>query len=200
MKTQLLIAIKILALLTILLGVGYPLLITGIARLAFPAKANGSLIKAGDKVVGSELIGQQFDSDLYFYSRPSATNYNPLPSGGSNLGPTSEKRKLLVSQRKENFILKNQIDATQPLPSEMLCASASGLDPHISPLAALLQVERIVKVRQLNNSQKQELLTTIADLTEPPQFTLLGEARINVLKLNLALDKLKNNNIKTNER
>lgn len=199
MKTQLLIAIKILALLTILLGVGYPLLITGIARLAFPAKANGSLIKAGDKVVGSELIGQQFDSDLYFYSRPSATNYNPLPSGGSNLGPTSEKRKLLFRERKENFILKNQIDATQPLPSEMLCASASGLDPHISPLAALLQVERIVKVRQLNNSQKQELLTTIADLTEPPQFTLLGEARINVLKLNLALDKL-NNNIKTNER
>lgn len=199
MKTQILIAIKIFTLFTILLGVAYPLLITGIARLAFPEKANGSLIIVGNKVVGSELIGQTFDSDLYFFSRPSATDYNPLPSGGSNLGPTSEKRKQLAKERKENFILKNQIDPAQPLPSEMISASGSGLDPHISPRAALLQVERIVKVRQLNNSQKQQLLTTIAELTEFPQFTLLGEARINVLRLNLALDKL-NNNINTNER
>lgn len=199
MKTQLLIAIKLFALFTILLGVGYPLLITGIAQLAFPDKANGSLIKVGDKVVGSELIGQQFDSVLYFFSRPSATGYNPLPSGGSNLGPTSEKLKQQVRERKGNFILINQTDPTQPVPSEMLCASASGLDPHISPQAALLQVERIVKSRQLNSRQKEDLLTAIAELTEAPQFSLLGEDRINVLKLNLALDKL-NNPIKTSEK
>ncbi|HLN75044.1 MAG: potassium-transporting ATPase subunit KdpC [Methylococcaceae bacterium] len=191
MKTQILIAIKIFTLFTILLGIAYPMLITTIGQIAFTDKANGSLIKVGNKVVGSELIGQTFDSDLYFYSRPSATNYNPLPSGGSNLGPTSEKRKQLAKERKENFILKNQIDPAQPLPSEMLCASASGLDPHISPPAALMQVERIVKARQLNGMQKQELLKTIAELTEAPQFSLFGEARINVLRLNLALDKFK---------
>lgn len=199
MKTQILIAIKIFTLFTILLGVAYPILITSIGQIAFTDKANGSLIKVGNKVVGSELIGQQFDSDLYFYSRPSANNYNPMPSGGSNLGPTSEKLKQLLKEREENFILKNQFDPTLLLPSEMLCASASGLDPHISPPAALMQVERIVKARHLNNSQKQQLLTTIAELTEFPQFTLLGEARINVLRLNLALDKL-NNNFNTNER
>lgn len=199
MKTHILIAIKVFTLFTILLGVGYPLLITGIVQLAFPDKANGSLIVEGNKVVGSELIGQKFDSVLYFFSRPSATGYNPLPSGGSNLGPTSEKLRQQVIERKENFILINQMEPTQPVPLEMLCASASGLDPHISPHAALLQVERIVKVRQLNSSQKQELLTTITELTEAPQYSLFGEARINVLKLNLALDKL-NNPIKTNEK
>jgi K+-transporting ATPase ATPase C chain len=193
MKKQLITAVKFFVLVTILLGIGYPLLVTGIAQLAFPEKANGSLIKIENRLVGSELIGQKFDSELYFWSRPSATGYNALPSGGSNLGPTSEKLKQLVNERKENFIRLNQPDTTQAVPSEMLFASASGLDPHISPQAAMLQVERIVKARQLDDEKKRQLLKSITELSEAPQFSFLGERRINVLRLNLELDKLSTN-------
>lgn len=190
MKTQVQIAIKIFVLFTILLGVAYPVFVTGIAQLVFPEKANGSLIREENRLRGSELIGQSFDTVQYFSSRPSATNYNPLPSGGSNLGPNSEKLRAQVSERKAGFIRFNETDAGQEVPSEMLFASASGLDPHISPRAALLQVGRIVKARQLNSSQQQELRHTIATLTEGPQWSLLGQPRINVLRLNLALDKI----------
>lgn len=192
MKTQVLIAIKIFVLLTILLGVAYPLFITGIAQLAFPGKANGSLIIKGNKVIGSELIGQKFDSIIYFSSRPSAIDYNPQPSSGSNLGPTSSKLKQLVVDRTVEFVDFNQLSASEIVPSEMLLASASGLDPHISPKAALLQVERIVKARNFDDSKKQQLLKSVADLTEAPQFSFLGENRINVLALNLELDKITN--------
>jgi len=190
MKTQLIISIKIFAVLTVLCGIAYPLLVTGIAQLAFPEKANGSLIVQDNKVVGSELIGQKFDSIIYFASRPSATDYNPQPSGGSNLGPGSSKLKQMVVDRKAQFVESNQLSASENIPSEMLLASASGLDPHISPNAALLQVGRIAKARQFNEEQKQELTKIIADQTESPQFSFLGETRINVLVLNLALDKL----------
>lgn len=193
MKIQVLIAIKIFFLFTILLGVAYPLTITGIAQLIFPEKANGSLIVQGNKVIGSELIGQKFDSMIYFSSRPSATDYNQLPSGGSNLGPTSSKLRQLVTDRKTQFIEFNQLSGTENVPSEMLFASASGLDPHISPKAALLQVDRIAKARQLDEAKKKQLLNSIAELTETPQFSFLGEVRINVLALNLELDKLNNN-------
>jgi len=192
MKTQLIISLKIFAVLTVLCGIAYPLLVTGIAQLAFPEKANGSLIVQDNKVVGSELIGQKFDSIIYFSSRPSATDYNPLPSGGSNLGPTSSKLKQLVIDRTFQFIESNQLSASEKIPSEMLLASASGLDPHISPKAALLQVERIVKARNFDDSKKQQLVTVINDQTESPQFSFLGETRVNVLVLNLALDKLDN--------
>lgn len=192
MKTQLIISIKIFAVLTVLCGVAYPLFITGVAQVVFPAKANGSLIVLDNKVIGSELIGQKFDSIIYFSSRPSATDYNPLPSGGSNLGPTSSKLKQLVIDRTSQFIESNQLSASENIPSEMLLASASGLDPHISPKAALLQVGRIAKARQFNEQQKQQLEKVIADQTESPQFSFLGETRINVLVLNLALDKLNN--------
>jgi K+-transporting ATPase ATPase C chain len=190
MKTQLIISIKIFAVLTVLCGVIYPLFITGIAQLVFPAKANGSLIVQGNKVIGSELIGQKFDSIIYFSSRPSATDYSPMPSGGSNLGPTSSKLKQLVSERTSQFTKFNQLTGSEAIPSEMLYASASGLDPHISPKAAMLQVERIVKARNLNDEQKQKLVKVIADQTELPQYLILGEPRINVLELNLTLDKL----------
>ena len=190
MKTQLQIAIKIFALFTVLCGIAYPLLITGIAQLAFPEKANGSLIVQGNKVIGSKLIGQKFDSIIYFSSRPSATDYNPLPSGGSNLGPTSSKLKQLVADRTAQFAKFNQLSGSEAIPSEMVYASASGLDPHISPKAALLQVERIAKARQFDNSQKQQLLQVINKLAEAPQFSVLGENRVNVLALNLELDKL----------
>ena len=192
MKTQLLISLKIFALFTILCGIAYPLFVTGIAQLVFPEKANGSLIVHGNKVIGSELIGQKFDSVVYFSSRPSATDYNPMPSGGSNLGPTSSKLKQLVTDRKAQLIEFNQLSGSENIPSEMLYASASGLDPHISPKAALMQVERIAKVRQMDTNQKQQLLKSIAELSEGPQFSFLGENRINVLALNLELDKLNN--------
>lgn len=194
MKKQLIISIKIFAVLTVLCGLIYPLLITGIAQSVFPKKANGSLIVVDNKVVGSELIGQKFDSTSYFQSRPSAVDYNPLPSGGSNLGPTSEKLKEQVAARVEQWAKSNPAASGEEIPSEMLFASASGLDPHISPQAAMLQVERVASARNLNSEQKQQLVKLVSDLTEKPQFSLLGESRINVLKLNLALDKMNKSN------
>jgi len=198
MKTQLLISIKIFAFFTILCGIVYPLFITGIAQIVFPAKANGSLIIQDNKLIGSELIGQKFDSEIYFWSRPSATDYSSMPSGGSNYGPTSLKLKQLVADRTAQWMKSNPTSDPEKIPSEMLLASASGLDPQISPKAALLQVDRIVKVRNLNESQKQQLLKLISEFSEVPQFSFLGEARINVLALNLKLDqlngKISNNN------
>jgi len=195
MKT-LLISLKIFFFLTVLTGIIYPVLVTGIAQLAFPSKANGSLIIRDRKTIGSELIGQQFDSAIYFTSRPSAVSYNPLPSGGSNFGLTNVKLKNLVSERRHQFIQFNQLDSLTEIPSEMLFASASGLDPHISPQAALLQVDRITRARNLDNTQKQKLLLLINVLSEKPAFMLLGEERINVLNLNLELEKLNGISIK----
>jgi K+-transporting ATPase ATPase C chain len=192
MKT-LFIALKIFLFFTVLTGIVYPLLVTGIAQLAFPAKANGSLIVKDNKTIGSELIGQQFDSTIYFTSRPSAVSYNSLPSGGSNYGLTNVKLKNLVTERKHQFIAFNQLDSLTVIPSEMLFASASGLDPHISPTAALLQVDRIAKARNFSFDQKQKLLQSIKELAASPQFLILGEDRINVLVLNLSLDKLDGN-------
>jgi len=184
------IALKIFIFFTILTGIVYPLMVTGIAQLVFPSKANGSLIVKDNKTIGSELIGQQFDSAIYFSSRPSAISYNPLPSGGSNYGLTNVKLKSLVDERKRKFIEFNQLDSTTEIPSEMLFASASGLDPHISQKAALLQLDRIVRVRNFNSGQKQNLEKMITELTESPQFMIFGQERINVLKLNLELDKM----------
>lgn len=177
---------------TILTGIIYPLLMTGVAQITFPAKANGSLIMKDGKIIGSELIGQKFDSTIYFWSRPSAIDYNPIPSCGSNFGPTSAKLKKQVADRRASFAGSNSINDTLSIPKEMIFASASGLDPHISPNAALLQVERIVSARQLDNNKKQQLMQAIKELSEEPQLSILGESRINVLALNLELDKLSN--------
>lgn len=189
MKT-LKISLKIFLFLTVLTGIVYPLLVTGIAQLAFPAQANGGLISENNKIIGSKLIGQQFDTAVYFSSRPSAVAYNPLPSGGSNFGLTNLKLKNLVAERKSQFIAFNQLDSLTVIPSEMLFASASGLDPHISPQAALLQVNRVAKARNFNSSQKQRLIDLIHSDTENPQYGVLGEERINVLNLNMQLDRL----------
>ena len=189
MKTFI-ISLKIFLFLTILTGIIYPLFITGIAQVIYPSKANGSLIINDNKTIGSRLIGQSFDSVIYFTSRPSAVSYNPLPSGGSNFGLTNAKLNDLVAERKKQFIAFNQLDSISAIPPEMLFASASGLDPHISPEAALLQVKRIAKARNLSYSQQQRLLQYIKGMTEAPQFWCLGEKRINVLVLNLELDKL----------
>jgi K+-transporting ATPase ATPase C chain len=192
MKTFI-ISLKIFLFFTILTGIIYPLLITGIAQVAFPKKANGSLIIKDNKTIGSVLIGQQFDSTIYFSSRPSAISYYPLPSGGSNFGLTNAKLKSIVTERRNQFITFNQLDSLTEIPSEMLFASASGLDPHISPEAALLQINRITKARNFNIIQKQKLIQCVKDLTEAPQFLVLGEERVNVLVLNLELNKLDKN-------
>lgn len=190
MKT-LVISLKIFLFFTVLTGIIYPLFVTGIAQLVFPAKANGSLIIKNNKAIGSELIGQQFDSSVYFSSRQSAISYNPLPSGGSNYGMTNDTLKKLVNKRKRQFIAFNQLDSLKEIPSEMVFASASGLDPHISPKAALLQVDRIAKARHFNDNQKQKLIRCINDLTEAPQFLCLGNERVNVLLLNIETDNIK---------
>ena len=190
MKT-LLISLKIFLFFTVLTGIMYPLLVTGISQLMFPFKANGSLIVKGNTVIGSELIAQKFDNPAYFSSRPSAISYNPLPSGGSNLGLTNAKLKRNADSCKANFITVNLLESQTVIPSEMIFASASGLDPHISPEAALLQVNRISRARNFDSSQKQRLVECIVKLTEHPQLLCLGEKRINVLMLNLATDKIK---------
>jgi len=192
MKT-LYISLKIFLFFTILTGVIYPLFVTGIAQLTMPAKANGSLILKNNNIIGSELIGQRFDSVIYFSSRPSAISYNPLPSGGSNFGLTNAKLKHAVDSLKNRFVVFNQLDGNTTIPSEMLFASASGLDPHISQKAALLQVDRIARARGLSLDRKQKLIQSVKTMTEAPQFLLLGEERVNVLILNLELDKVDSN-------
>lgn len=193
MKT-LLVSLKIFLILTVLTGIVYPLFITGIAQLAFPKKANGSIIYKNNKAIGSSLIGQNFDSTIYFSSRPSAILYNPLPSGASNLGMTSAKLKNIVIDRKKRFLAFNHLDSLTIVPSEMLFASASGLDPHISPEAAMLQVERIALARQFDSAQKEKLVNLVNRSIEKPQFNLLGEPKINVLMLNIELDNLSKTN------
>lgn len=185
------IALKIFLIFTILIGVIYPLLVTGIAQIVFPHQANGSLVLKDNKIIGSELIGQKFDSTIYFTSRPSAIGNNPLPSGGSNYGLTNIKLKDQVNERKNQFIKFNQLDKNTEIPSDMLFASASGLDPHISPEAADLQINRIAKARNFSNGQKQKLKTLVETMNEAPELMCLGENRINVLLINIALDKLK---------
>lgn len=190
MKAQTIIALKFLFVMTILTGIIYPLFMTGVAQITFPAKANGSLITKDGKIIGSELIGQKLDSSIYFWSRPSAIDYNPVPSGASNYGPTSKALLKQVTDRRVLFASKNSITDTMSIPKEMIFASASGLDPDISAEAALMQVDRIVKARNFSTAKKQKLLKCIKDLTIAPQFSFLGEERINVLALNLELNKL----------
>jgi K+-transporting ATPase ATPase C chain len=189
MKTQTIIALKFLLVMTVLTGLIYPLFITGVAQVTYPSKANGSLILKDDKVIGSELIGQKFDSSIYFWSRPSVIGYNPIPSGATNYGPSSDTLRKQVIFRRDYFAEMNSIKDIISVPKEMIFASASGLDPHISPEAALLQVERISNARHLDNLQKEKLIERINDLTEAPQFLFLGEKRLNVLTLNIELNK-----------
>ena len=143
------------------------------------------------KIIGSELIGQKFDSSIYFWSRPSAIGYNPIPSGASNYGPTSDTLKKQVAARRILFATKNSITDISTIPKEMIFASGSGLDPHISPEAAMCQLERVATARTFNGAQKQKLIQLIKNKTEGPQFYLFGEPRINVFELNLALDNIR---------
>lgn len=187
MKHQLRPALMMLLILTVLTGVMYPLAVTGLAQLLFPTQANGSLMTRDGKVIGSELIGQYFDEPQYFWGRPSATSpypYNAAASSGSNLGPTNP---VLIEAVKTRVAAVRAADPGNeaPVPVDLVTTSGSGLDPHISPAAALYQAHRVARVRGVQESQVKDL---VALHTEGRQFGLLGEPRVNVLKLNLALD------------
>jgi K+-transporting ATPase ATPase C chain len=173
---------------TILFGVVYPLAMTGVCQLAFPNRANGSLVFSGGKAIGSELIGQNFTRPEYFQPRPSAAGndgYDPTASGGSNYGPTNQKLVDRVKASIEKFRKENP-DYKGPIPADLVTASASGLDPHLSPDSARAQEARIAKARGVPEDRIAQL---IAQMTEQPSLGLLGEPRVNVLRLNLALDR-----------
>lgn len=175
--------------LTLLTGVAYPLLVTGVAQLAFPRQANGSLIEVDGRIVGSELLGQAFTGDRYFHGRPSATSpvpYNGLGGAGSNLGPTNPALAAAVQERVA-AVRKETGDPTRLAPVDLVTTSASGLDPHISPAAARLQIGRVAKARGVSDAA---LLEVVERHTERPTLGLLGAPRVNVLRLNLALDAL----------
>jgi potassium-transporting ATPase KdpC subunit len=190
MKTQIKIAFKLFIIMTLLTGVAYPLCVTGISQVIFPLKANGSQLKNGDTVIGSLLIGQSFNNDRYFQSRPSTVDYQTLPSGASNLSVTSKKLEAQFIERKRLFLKQNNLKDSAEVPSEMLFASASGLDPHISVKAAELQVQRIAQNRSLNASQTEQLQNLIDKVKESRQLGLFGEPKINVLALNFEMDQL----------
>jgi potassium-transporting ATPase KdpC subunit len=192
-------AIVILVMLTVITGLVYPLAMTAIAQVIFPYQANGSMIERDGKVIGSELIGQNFTSDKYFHGRLSATTapdpkdptktvpapYNAASSGGSNLGPSN---KALIDRVKDDLAKLHKENPGSPVPIDLVTTSASGLDPEISPEAALFQVPRIAKARNLPEDRVRQL---VEDNTDGRFLGLLGEPRVNVLKLNLALDGLR---------
>jgi K+-transporting ATPase ATPase C chain len=179
---QLLIAVKATIVLTILTGVLYPLLVTGLAKVLFPRQAAGSLIEANGKTVGSELIGQKFTRPEYIHGRPDS--YDGLASGGSNLGPTNQKLIDRVQGDVAKFRAENPA-FTGPVPADIVTASASGLDPHISPAAAEAQASRVAAARGVSVDVIRQ---QIAKQTEERDLGLFGEPRVNVLKLNMALD------------
>ena len=179
MKTTLQ-SIRILIVFTLLTGVLYPVVVTGISQLAFFDKTNGSLVRVDGKITGSELLAQKFEQPGYFWPRPSAANYATVASGASNKGPTSADLVKAIDERRAKFGAN--------APGDLLTASGSGLDPHISPEAASLQTPRVAQTRKL---APEKVTALIVAHTEPPQLGLLGEPRVNVLALNLALDELR---------
>jgi K+-transporting ATPase ATPase C chain len=172
-------SLRIYIVLTLLTGIIYPLAISGVAQLLFPRQANGSRIAAQDKLIGSDLIAQKFESPRYFWPRPSAADYATVASGASNKGPTAADLKKSIDERRQTF----GADA----PVDLLTASGSGLDPHISPEAALSQIPRIAAAR---NISADKIFALVDKITEAPQLGFLGEPRVNVLRLNRALDQL----------
>jgi K+-transporting ATPase ATPase C chain len=188
MWQQMLPALRMTLLMTVLTGLIYPLAVTGLCQALFHDKANGSLITVNDQVVGSALIGQNFAKARYFQPRPSAAGtdgYDPTASGGSNLGPTNQKLIDRVKASAEKFRKENP-GYSGPLPADLVTASGSGLDPHISPASAAAQAQRVAKARRIPEEQIKALIDSH---TEGRDLGFLGEPRVNVLLLNLALDR-----------
>ena len=185
MKKNLVISILMTIATTILLGIIYPLVVTGLAQILFPNKANGQLIEANGKIVGSRILGQAFSSPGYFHSRPSAAGngYDATASNGSQYGPTNQK---LIDRVKSDVAAAQADNPGTPIPIDLVTASGSGLDPEISPASAAFQVSRVARARGLSESQLREI---VAEHTERRQWGFLGEPRVNVLELNLDLDR-----------
>lgn len=183
---NILISIKVFIVFAVLLGLVYPLAITGIAQVAMKDKANGSLIVKNGHVVGSSLIGQKFEKPEYFSSRPSAVDYNGAASGASNLGPSN--KKLII--RTEKTINKNKL-GNKNIPADMVLTSASGLDPHISLKNAEIQIPTISKIRKISETKLKKL---VFENTDPDFIGIWGQQGVNVLKLNIALDQIKKGN------
>jgi len=182
---------RIFLVLIILTGGLYPLLITTIAQLAMKDEASGSVLVKKEKIVGSRLIGQNFESEKFFWPRPSEVGYNPLPSGGSNLGPTSRTLATTVQARKLHLAHTHRTADLAQIPSELLFASGCGLDPHISVEAALFQCDRVAHARHLKGEAGRQILVDfITKYTEKPTLGFIGHERVNVLQLNLALEEL----------
>jgi potassium-transporting ATPase KdpC subunit len=173
-------SLRIYIILALLTGILYPLAMTGVAQLLFPKQANGSRIVENGKIIGSDLLVQKFESPRYFWPRPSSADYATVPSGASNKGPTSADLKKSIDERRAKF--------GKDAPVDLLTASGSGLDPHISPEAARLQISRVATTR---NMSIQKVTSLVDQAIEEPQLGFLGEPRVNVLKLNLALDQLR---------
>ncbi|HWY50418.1 MAG TPA: potassium-transporting ATPase subunit KdpC [Chthoniobacterales bacterium] len=173
-------SLRIYIVLTLLTGILYPLVMTGIAQLLFPKQANGSRIVVNGRFIGSDLLAQKFESPRYFWPRPSSADYATVASGASNKGPTSADLKKSIDERREKF--------GNDAPVDLLTASGSGLDPHISPEAARSQIPRVAEARKMSIQQISALVDRV---TEQPQFGFLGERRVNVLRLNQALDQLR---------
>jgi len=179
-------ALILFATLALILGIIYPLVITGISQAAFPYQANGEMIKINGTVVGSELIGQNFDGPQYFQGRPSAVDYNASTSGGSNYGPTNQKLIDRVNQTINQIKANDGLPANATIPSDIVLASGSGLDRYISVESALIQVPRISNTRNISQSTVIGLINS----TEETPFPGIGQPVVNVLKLNLALDRI----------
>lgn len=184
MKRNLLTAFLMTIATTILLGIIYPLAVTGLAQVLFPKQANGELIEVNGKVVGSALLAQSFTGAGYFHPRPSATNYDAANSNGSQLGPTN---RALIDRVKADVVALQSENPGTPVPIDMVTTSASGLDPDITLAAADFQTPRVAKARRMSEDAVRE---TVRRHTEPRQFGFFGEPRVNVLELNLALDKI----------
>ncbi|NOT73566.1 MAG: potassium-transporting ATPase subunit KdpC [Cyclobacteriaceae bacterium] len=188
MKTYLFPAIRLTFLTMILFGIFYPFFIVGVSKLIAPENGNGEIIVVNSKTVGFDLIGQLFTDDKYFNSRPSAVNYNAASSGGSNKGPSNREYLNLVQERLDDFLEKNPGLTKDEVPMDLITASASGLDPHISRNAALVQVSRIANARGLS---KEVVHSLVDQYTQPPLFGLFGPSTVHVLRINIALDNIK---------
>ncbi len=174
---------------TLLTGLAYPLLVTGVAQVVFPHQAAGSFVKKGKKVTGSVLVGQEFTGPKHFWGRPSAIAHNPQPSGGSNLGPASKALTETVQQRAADLRQAHGLGAKARVPVDLIFASASGVDPHISPSAARFQVNRVAQAWGLDSAGKKKLNKLVNESVQGPELGLFGDPRVNVLMLNLAVEE-----------